>query len=52
MPEGAKNYTPGATVDVAKGLLDDKGQPHVDPKDVEIEMEDVNQSSKKLLKGN
>ena len=50
MPEGAKNYTPGATVDVAKGLLDDNGQPLVDPKDVEIEMDDVNNSSKKLLK--
>ena len=48
MPEGAKDYTPGQA-DLAKGLLDDKGQPLVSPNDVEIEMKDINNSSKKLL---
>ena len=50
MPEGVKNYTPGQA-DPAKGLLDDKDKLLVSPNDVEIEMSDINNSSKKLLNG-
>ena len=51
MPAGAKDYTPGQTMDPTKGLLDDKGNPLVSPNDVEIEMGSLENSSKKLLKG-
>ena len=47
-----KNMDQQATPNPANGLLDDNGKPLVSPNDVEIEMSDVNNSSKKLLKGN